>query len=346
MQCGGNDKTVGKRVQTGIAVPAEAADRLNQGCFCITLDRVALRLAFERETGDAAFGAALLEARPHLFSDVAVFASTQMFEQMLAIMRAIETVVGLPAYRDAVLAWAPDIAHYDPGPVGAIMGYDFHIAADGPKLIEVNTNAGGAFLAAPLARAQRSCCQNANQALGRTDAGQFELAVLHMFQAEWSRQGRSGSPGCIAIVDDDPESQYLHPEFVLAQRLFERHGIEAIVADGRHLLYDKGILQFEGRPIDLVYNRLVDFAFVQKEHGALKSAYLDGVLVTSVQKVALSKALKYRDKAGDDLSNQLISKSRQVFAPLPLLCRLGLGRTEPWLHNFDNTWDGNAFRKS
>ena len=267
--------------RTRTSTPAEAAsDRLNQGCFCITLDRQALCRAFERETDDA-FCVTLLETRPHLFSNVAVFVSTRAFEQMLAVVRAIEAVSRLPAYRDAVLAWAPNIARYDPGPVGAFMGYDFHIEADGPKLIEVNTNAGGAFLTAPLARAQRSCCANAGQARGRTAADRFEPAVLRMFHEEWSRQGRSGAPKSVAIVDDDPEAQYLHPEFVLAQRFFERHGIEAVVADGRHLLYEQGILQAGGRPIDLVYNRLVDFALAQPEHMALRSAYLDGVVVVT-----------------------------------------------------------------
>ena len=278
----GGNKGMSEQEKTRRATPAEpASDRLNQSCFCVTLDRRALRRAFERETGDAAFCATLLETHPHLFSNVAVFASTHMFERMLAVVRAVEVVSRLPAYRDAVLSWAPDIAGYAPGPVGAFMGYDFHIEADGPKLIEVNTNAGGAFLTAPLAQAQRSCCADAGQARGRTDADQFEPAVLHMFQEEWSRQGRSGTPKCVAIVDDDPEAQYLYPEFVLARRFFERHGIEAVVADGRHLFYDQGTLQFESRPIDLVYNRLVDFALAQPEHAALKSAYLDDAVVVT-----------------------------------------------------------------
>lgn len=268
--------------QTRTAAPGEAAsDRLNQGCFCITLDRGALCRAFEQETGDAAFCATLLEMHPHLFSNVAVFITSRMFEQLLGVVRAIETVSGLPAYSDAVLAWAPDIARYDPGPVGAFMGYDFHITVDGPKLIEVNTNAGGAFLTAPLTRAQRRCCADAGQARGRTDADRFEQATLRMFQEEWSRQERSATLKRVAIVDDDPEAQYLYPEFVLAQRFFERHGIEAVVGDGRHLHYDQGVLRFEGRPIDLVYDRLVDFALAQPEHGALKSAYLDGAVVVT-----------------------------------------------------------------
>lgn len=268
--------------RTRTAPPPEAAsDRLNQGCFCVTLDKQALCRAFERETGDAAFCATLLETRPHLFSNVAVFVPIPVFERMRAVVQAIEAVSRLPAYRDAVLAWAPDVARYDPGPVGAFMGYDFHIEADGPKLIEVNTNAGGAFLTAPLARAQRRCCADAGQMGVRTDADQFEPAVLRMFRQEWSRQGRSGTPRCVAIVDDDPESQYLGPEFVLAQRFFERHEIEAVVADARHLVYEQGVLHAGGRPIDLVYNRLVDFALGHPEHAALRSAYVDGAVVVT-----------------------------------------------------------------
>ena len=38
------------------------------------------------------------------------------------------------------------------------MGYDCHLGEDGPRLIEVNTNAGGAFLNFFLAQAQRACC--------------------------------------------------------------------------------------------------------------------------------------------------------------------------------------------
>lgn len=120
---GGNNKGMSEQEQTPTATPIEAAsDQLNQGCFCSTLDRQALCRAFERETGDAAFCAALLETRPHLFSNVAVFVPARAFERMLAIVRAIEAVSQLPAYRDAVLAWAPDIARYDPGPIGAFMG--------------------------------------------------------------------------------------------------------------------------------------------------------------------------------------------------------------------------------
>lgn len=259
----------------------ETSERLNQGCLCLTLDREALCRAFELETGDPSFCHSLLETRPHLFASVAVFVSPEMVATMKALVGTIEAMVTQPAYRRAVLAWAPTIAEFDPGPLGAFMGYDFHLGADGPKLIEINTNAGGAFLIAPLTRAQRQCCAATGLAPNSADADRFEEATLAMFRAEWHRQGRTGMPGCVAIVDDDPGAQFLRPEFTLVQRLFEKHGIKAIVADGRSLAYADGVLTFKGQTIDLVYNRLVDFALAQPPHSALRAAYLDGAVVVT-----------------------------------------------------------------
>jgi hypothetical protein len=41
------------------------------------------------------------------------------------------------------------------------MGYDFHLSDAGPQIIEINTNAGGAFLNAALMAAQTECCKAA-----------------------------------------------------------------------------------------------------------------------------------------------------------------------------------------
>ncbi len=79
---------------------------------------------------------------PHLFSNVPVFLPGSALDAMLDCVAAIEAVAQIPAFRDAVMAWAPEISQVDPGPAGALMGYDFHLGDNGPKLIEVNTNAG------------------------------------------------------------------------------------------------------------------------------------------------------------------------------------------------------------
>src|SRR5690606_24255593 len=118
---------------------------------------------------------------------------------------------------------------------GVFMGYDFHLGADGPKLIEINTNAGGAFLNAFLARAQIACCAEVERALALKTLCDFEARVAVMFEAEWRAQGRTDKLRRIVIVDDAPEDQYLYPEFLLAKRLLERAGFEAAIADPRAL---------------------------------------------------------------------------------------------------------------
>ena len=109
----------------------------------------------------------------------------------------------------------------------------------------------------------------------------FEDAVFRMFQDEWRRQRGTGTPQRIAIVDDSPEEQYLYPEFVLARQVLTERGVEALIADACGLLYDGGRLSFDGHNIDLVYNRLTDFAFERPEHEALREAYRDGAVVVT-----------------------------------------------------------------
>lgn len=258
---------------------SSVANQLNQECFCITVEQDKLRRALEDEIGDSTLSEALIQGRPHLFSNTPVFLSQDEISRMLRTVQAVEAVAALPAYQDCVLSWAPRIARHDPGPTGVFMGYDFHLTEDGPRLIEINTNAGGAFLNALLIKAQRSCCTEVERALDRSGVGAFESAVLSMFESEWRLQGKEGRPTRIAIVDDSPEEQYLYPEFVLAQRLLERHGIAVQISDAAKLEYDGKKLASGGQSIDLVYNRLVDFELRRPEHAALRAAYVDGAVV-------------------------------------------------------------------
>ena len=71
---------------------------------------------------------------------------------------------------------------------------------------------------------------------------------MRMFQHEWELQKRQGVPRRIAIVDDRPAEQYLYPEFLLAQRFFQKNGIDAVIVDGSQLRYERGQLLAEGKP--------------------------------------------------------------------------------------------------
>jgi hypothetical protein len=258
-----------------------AAAQLNRECFCVTLDHTALASALQDEVGDPEFFATLARSRPHLFSHTPVFLPKADRDAMRAVVRAIEDAARLPAYQEAALAWAPPVARVDHGPAGAFMGYDFHLTPEGPKLIEINTTAGGAFLNAFLARAQGACCVEVERALTSAMLDDFDDAVLAMFAAEWRRQGRAKPLVRLAIVDDRPQEQYLYPEFLLAKRLFERHGMEALIADPHELRFEHDVLQHAGQPIDLVYNRLVDFGLEAPDHAALKAAYESGAAVVT-----------------------------------------------------------------
>ena len=255
------------------------AEALNKECFCITLDRPALHDALLRDSGNT-ITQELIDARPNLFSNAPMFLSAELLAQMHSTVRAIESVARLPMYREYIAAQSPAIAQHESGPLGVFMGYDFHLSANGPRLIEINTNAGGAFLNAALANAQRACCIEMETCMDLNDDNdKFDWAFWNMFLNEWHLQGRAGSPTRVAIVDEQPEEQYLYPEFQLARGFFERHAVEAVIVDAAALEYDGTRLLASGKPVDMVYNRLVDFVLDNPAHAALRQAYLDDAVV-------------------------------------------------------------------
>ena len=94
-----------------------------------------------------------------------------------------------------------------------------------------------------------------------------------MFQAEWRLSGQARPLRSIAIVDQSPTSQYLYPEFQLFQQLFQRHGLDAVIADPSELTWRDGRLWHGALAIDLVYNRLTDFYLEQADSQALRLAW-------------------------------------------------------------------------
>ena len=257
-------------------------ETLNAGCFCASLDREALARAIEADPAAAGLHRLIAERCPHLFAALPVFVSRAHVDAMAEVIGAVEEVLALPAYREAALAWAPDVARHDPGTPGVFMGYDFHLGAGGPRLIEINTNAGGALLNALLGRAQRACCEDvASLSSGPIPAADLERRFVEMFLAEWRAAGRAGRPSRVAIVDEAPEQQFLYPEFLLFAQLFRRFGVDAVVRSPGELAYRDGALRDDGGPIDLVYNRLTDFPLQASGNAALRAAYLDGAVVLS-----------------------------------------------------------------
>ncbi len=211
----------------------------------------------------------LAARQPQLFSAADIRVDKAQLAAMAEIVGAIETVLALPAFRADVLARAPESARWPVAARGVFMGYDFHLTVDGPKLIEINTNAGGGLLNAYLLAAH-----------GHADeAAAFVADILEMFRAEWRLERGDAPLKRIAIVDEAPAGQFLAPEFELFRELFEAHGIAAVIADPHELAWDGRALRHAGEVVDLVYNRLTDFALDATGSAALRAAWEAGAVV-------------------------------------------------------------------
>lgn len=265
---------------TDSAATPDLAARLNRDCLCRTLDPPRLAQALGLAPEAAVLAQPPWDERPHAFSATPVFMSAIQIRTMKAIVQAVESVVRLPGYQEQALARAPAIARLDPGPRGVFLGYDFHLDPGGPRLIEINTNAGGALLVAALAQAQRACCTEAEPFLASAGtAGQIEDSIVEMFRSEWRRVRGDAPLRHIAIVDDAPTQQFLYPEFLLFRALFERHRLDPVIADAHELVWRDGALWHQERRIDVVYNRLTDFHLAAPGHAALRTAYEAGAVV-------------------------------------------------------------------
>ena len=263
------------------------AGQLNQDCACYSLDVDALRQTLQADSVLAAWWPHWHETHAHLFSNSGLFISHTQLQAMQRAVQVLHETMKSPAWRADALAHSPALMRMAEGPQGVFMGYDFHLTEAGPRLIEVNTNAGGAMLSLALARAQRACCDAARDWMhAPTELEGLEQRWLAMFANEWALQrpaepwaAAAGAARTLAIVDEAPAQQYLYPEFLLFQDLLRQAGIEAVIAAPDALRYSDGQLQHEGRRIDMVYLRLTDFDLGQPEHAHLRQAWESGACV-------------------------------------------------------------------
>ena len=253
----------------------KGVESLNSQCFCISVDADAVKRELETNTDTHNLSS--------VFASMPVFVSRQHLERMAAIIAAVESVIELPAYRECVLKQASAIAQFDGSHAkGVFFSYDFHLAGAEPKLIEINTNAGGALLNAALARAQKACCSAITKMTTDPVAVEaLEQTFVTMFLSEWQLARGDQKLRRIAIVDEHPKEQFLYPEFLLFQQMFQKHGVEAIIVDPIELHLHNGILWYGDDPIDFVYNRLTDFMLEKPMNAVLRKAYLNGSVVLS-----------------------------------------------------------------
>ncbi|MDT8419202.1 MAG: hypothetical protein RQ754_02120 [Desulfuromonadales bacterium] len=208
-------------------------------------------------------------------ADVPVRLSNAELRSMLRLVRLTYALSQRPRYRQLVLPQLPEVARFDPGHASLMMGYDFHLTDAGPRLIEVNTNAGGGYLAW-LAQA-RHAGQSPDPLPPR-----LSRRLLDSFHQEWRAFAGAGkSLKSVVIVDEEPDQQPLYPEMQAVRSWLAGQGLTVQIADPQDLQADAAGVCHQGRPVDLIYNRHCDFFLETEPLAGLRAAYLAGSVCLS-----------------------------------------------------------------
>lgn len=239
---------------------------------------------------------------PYFFSPAVVRLSEKQYRALTALVHACEQTLRLPAVQarlwelTAPADWVRLAVPTVHGPRGVFMGYDVHLTADGVKLIEINTNAGGGWInLANMAHAarQRAEADTATATAAATATAGQALSLLRewvaMFKQEWRLGQQTDAAGAtkalrrVAIVDEAPAAQFLAPEFSLCREVLTAAGMDVLICAPEELLHHDGALLHRDskQTIDLVYNRLTDFYWQSAETAALKRAFLAGDVVVT-----------------------------------------------------------------
>jgi len=180
------------------------------------------------------------------------------FDAMLAFAKTVFSLKQNQTYVERLEHLLPEAAKIRPDAPGILMGFDFHLTPDGPKLIEINNNAGGLYIGDGRWLPQPAITEL---------EGAFESRVLGMFPADWR---------VIAIVDEDIETQYMYPEMQAYAALLAGDGRDVFLAGPEQLQLHEDGLYINGRHIDAIYNRHTDFYLESSAMQHIKRAYLAG----------------------------------------------------------------------
>lgn len=178
-----------------------------------------------------------------LASETPVSIARADFETMLNFSRSVFRLKDNPAYLSALAPVLPSAAHMPTQWPSVLMGFDFHLTAEGPKLIEINNNAGGLYIGSGRWLPQPDLVDEGW-------SGRLEQRLLGMFPAEWAS---------IAIMDEDVRSQYMYPEMCAYADLLREAGRRVRVCSPEELVPDGHGLCVDGERVDAIYNRHTDF---------------------------------------------------------------------------------------
>ena len=252
---------------TGLTLQA-----INSTCQCLPLEADERRARVADGSGVPRLKR-LLGGRTGLYAGTPVFLLREHYLQMARLVAAVAQSAATEPYQRAIQTRNREIDLTRQRPTQSVlMGFDFHISPEGPRLIEINTNAGAAFLAKQFAEVGSGCLPAATPGPDFSEARLDEMLVS-MFIEEWNLARPGEALHSLAIVDADPENQYLYPDMLLAAELLNARGIRTIIADSCELDCRDGKLWLGDEAIDMVYNRLTDFRLEAPQNRALRLAY-------------------------------------------------------------------------
>jgi hypothetical protein len=176
---------------------------------------------------------------PNLISDFVLSLPKQVLADAQSFVKNVFKLRQSAEYQAKIKSKHADQQINDPGNKSILMCYDFHYSKDsGLKLIEINTNASFLLLGLNLYRTK-------NQQLPIPDFDDVE--IVSNIKTEMDLCGLKSQQ--IVIIDDQPQSQKLYPEFLCYQDLFERAGFQVKIQDFRQAIPGSSFC----------YNRWTDF---------------------------------------------------------------------------------------
>ncbi|MDQ6971915.1 MAG: hypothetical protein Q9M30_04635 [Mariprofundaceae bacterium] len=195
-----------------------------------------------------------------LASEKPIALSAADFDRMHAFVQHMWSLKQSAAYAEGLRSALPSAAGIDPGAPGILMGYDFHLTDEGPKLIEINNNAGGLFMGEHqwLLQPDLPCW---HEVLVRRLCG--------MFPEHWRH---------IAIMDEDITQQHMYPEMQAYAELLSMQGRKVVVLSPENLHLSEGGLHADGLyagdlRIDGIYNRHTDFYLESEALAHVRTAF-------------------------------------------------------------------------
>lgn len=185
--------------------------------------------------------------------------------KMIELVRTLQQLSALQPYRLKIAPELPETGLFDPGHHSVMMGYDFHLSDDGPQLIEINTNNGGAWLASQACRPGAKTFPS--------QVGKKILATFIDDFALWKKYSLA-RPQNIVIMDEQPEKQFLYKEMQIFAELFRQANINVNIADpGEIDISSEGVFYY-GDSVDLIYNRHCDFYLQTPEMADIQAAWM------------------------------------------------------------------------